>query len=266
MVLIAVLCRYAAWSTSSCGVERNFFKAKWAVESRKAWLSDELYNDEMKVLCDASEADGPGYAAAARKHWVEMGYGPSKGPYRLRLDKGLKRKRTAETKSLAAWLNRRRASVETMLSNIGVPRETAKVVKKMGPGGQHWNKELDDEVAPLSFATSRIGTVGIGYPLGGGEWALKCSFRSSLSGCLRNSSGYLSTSQEDVLLSGQRAGWSNRLGQSRRRHRGCFGYGVGAKRGGTQKVFGRAETKEYYAGSSHETHFAGQGSFHRARR
>ena len=138
-------------------MERNFFKAKWAVESRKAWLSDELYNDEMKVLCDASEADGPGYAAAARKHWVEMGYGPSKGPYRLRLDKGLKRKRTAEKKSLAAWLNRRRASVETMLSNIGVARETAKVVKKMRPGGQDWNKELDDEVAPLSFATSRIG-------------------------------------------------------------------------------------------------------------
>ena len=146
--LIATLCRYAAWSTSSCGVERNYFKAKWAVESRKAWLSDELYNDELKILCDfpKGSSDEVSVVDAARQLWVKMLYGNNKGSYRTRLDKGIKRKQDTEKKSLTGFAKRRRDSVGVMLRNVGVARETDKVIAKMQPGGPKWNAELDDEV------------------------------------------------------------------------------------------------------------------------
>jgi hypothetical protein len=146
VVLIAVLCRYAAWSSSSCGVERNFFKAMWAIESRKAWLSDGLYNDELKILCDVGEADEASLTVNAREIWVTMAYGVQKGSYATRLDKGIKRKRHAEKKSLQAWAKRRRASVAAMLNDVGVARETARVVSKIRPGGRHWDASLDKEV------------------------------------------------------------------------------------------------------------------------
>ena len=49
LTLLAALLRYGSWTASSCGVERTFSLFQWSLESRKAWLTDSLVNDELKI-------------------------------------------------------------------------------------------------------------------------------------------------------------------------------------------------------------------------
>ena len=145
VTLIAALTRYGAWTSSSSGVERNFFMSQWAVESRKAWLSDALFNDELKILCDIHDSDMDELCLAARQIWHDMKYGNKRPPYRQRIDHGLKRKANALHTSLDGWLKRRRESVGQMLTLVGAQNEARMTVKKMRPCGRAWSDKLQKE-------------------------------------------------------------------------------------------------------------------------
>jgi hypothetical protein len=81
VVLMSVLARYAAWSGSTCGVERAFTLAQWAVEGRKSWASDALETDEMKLLVDRWTHEDDVVVSKAREVWKWMKYGKPRAPY-----------------------------------------------------------------------------------------------------------------------------------------------------------------------------------------
>jgi hypothetical protein len=124
-----VLARYAAWTGSTCGVERSFSKAAWAIEHSRGNSNDFLENDELVII-------GGGYgkdeedeiAATAQDVWEECNYGQPRVRVCERLDAGIKRKAAALGKSEAAWIKRRREEVSALLRECGAAQCDAAVV------------------------------------------------------------------------------------------------------------------------------------------
>ena len=133
--LASILVRYGAWCTSSCSVERNFFKAQWAVEGRKAWLSEQRYNDELKVLCDVGDECAPELVPEARKLWIAMLYGDVRKAQEGRLARGVLQGKGIK-RTLKGFIKTRRAHVSAMLEDVGVRQETERTVKRMKAPGK----------------------------------------------------------------------------------------------------------------------------------
>ena len=89
VTLMSVLARRAAWTCSSCGVEKAFSMAQWAVEGRRSWTTDALETDELKLLVDRNDDEEAELFDEAQRCWKDAGYGLPRKPYAKRLDCGL---------------------------------------------------------------------------------------------------------------------------------------------------------------------------------
>jgi hypothetical protein len=136
--LVGVLIRFAAWTGTSCGVERSFTMHQWAVEGRRAWTTDELENDELKLLCDRDQDQDEVISERARSIWTETGYGVARVEYKTRIDAGTKRKRTGNEVSEVAWIKRRRDKVSDVLREVGAQTAAREDLKEIRNNSTGW--------------------------------------------------------------------------------------------------------------------------------
>ena len=117
--LVKCLVRAAAFSASSSGCEHTFSVTQWAHEGRRGFISCELEEDELKLMCDRN-GDDDELVALARRIWADAGYGTPRasGPNTraTRVDKGIKRKHEPSADSEIGFLKRRRDAVSAMKS------------------------------------------------------------------------------------------------------------------------------------------------------
>jgi hypothetical protein len=148
--LASVLARYAAWAGSTSGVERNFSMYRWAVEGRRAWVDDNLENDELKIICDHNAAEEDEVSRLAQHVWHDAGWLAPRSAYRSRIDKGIKRKRLAG-KGVAEFVKRRRESLTSLLKNAGVtPASTQADLKTIKQSKAGWTDGHRKEASFLS--------------------------------------------------------------------------------------------------------------------
>ena len=148
-VLLAALCRYAAWAGSSVGCEHSLSFFQWALESRVAWRSNALEVDELQLLSDRDASEDNKLYELAQEIWKSTGYGKARKPHETRLDAGLtggfKRKLNAFDHSEASWIKKRRQEVSNALEDVGVASATKKELNKLKIGGRGWTQAHDDE-------------------------------------------------------------------------------------------------------------------------
>ncbi len=108
---------------SSSGVEQAFSIAQWALEGRKSWLSGNLENDHLVLICDRDNYTEKELAKKAQEIWVQCGYGrpgasgltgigaaPGTGR-EARRDAGVKRPQPLDAPTEAGFIKRRRAEL-----------------------------------------------------------------------------------------------------------------------------------------------------------
>ena len=112
--LVQALVRAAAFFASSSGCEHTFSATQWAHEGCRGFISNELEEDELKLMCDRN-ADDFELVELAQRIWVDAGYGVPRvsgpGAWKPTVDKGLKCKRCcddATADSEIGFLRRRR--------------------------------------------------------------------------------------------------------------------------------------------------------------
>ena len=104
-----ILVKLAAFCPSSSGVEQSFSLAQWTLDARRAWLSQGLEGDELKVVCDQRTSDtNKSLLAGAQRVWARCyGVPRASGPNARASTKAPKRPMQEGTE--AAFLKRRRA-------------------------------------------------------------------------------------------------------------------------------------------------------------
>ena len=56
-------------------MEHAFSFAQWALQGRRAWLSNYVEEDELKLLVDKHPEEESALLQAARRNWVHFGFG-----------------------------------------------------------------------------------------------------------------------------------------------------------------------------------------------
>ena len=107
-----ILVKLAAFCPSSSGVEQSFSLAQWTLDARRAWLSQGLEGDELKVVCDQRTSDfqtgRESLLAGAQRIWARCyGVPRASGPNARASTQAPKRPMQQGTE--AAFLKRRRA-------------------------------------------------------------------------------------------------------------------------------------------------------------
>ena len=101
------------------GVEQNCSLAQWALEGLRAWLSDQLENEELKLLCDHRSDEEEALINQARIIWVRSGFGKPRASGPLgrapRSDAGVKRGSGDQEGTEAHFIKRRRLAVDAAL-------------------------------------------------------------------------------------------------------------------------------------------------------